>query len=257
MAGRGEHRHQLVRAAVFAHQHRRQLLADLHQVGQVGDVVFGDQVLDHADAFQPAAGAQRLGHLAGIDPGHRGDGSVGLLSAGHLELDQQAAQFALVTRQRAVQQHRALGRVELQQVGQRVDVLLHQGVLLLQVAGQPVAGCGQHGSQVLRRVLDVLVEVEEERAFFIRAAPRAVALDEGGIGQRLVAAPLGIALAAAGQVGSHTAQHHRRPHQVAADQAQQAAPVTAQVELAGLAQREGQHEVRAQLVQHRRIGQPG
>jgi hypothetical protein len=33
-------------------------LADLHQVGQVGDVVLGDQVLDQADALQPRAGPQ-------------------------------------------------------------------------------------------------------------------------------------------------------------------------------------------------------
>ena len=36
----GEHRHQLALITVFAHEHRRELLADLHQIGQIGDVVF-------------------------------------------------------------------------------------------------------------------------------------------------------------------------------------------------------------------------
>jgi hypothetical protein len=142
-----EHRHQVAGAAVFAHQHRRQLFADLHQVGQVGDVLLRDQVLDHADAFEPRAGAQRLGDLAGLDAGHRGDRGVGLLRVRDLELDQQAAQVALVARQRAVQQQRALGGVELQQAGQRVDVLLHQRRFLLQAPRQPVAGGAEHGSR--------------------------------------------------------------------------------------------------------------
>ena len=46
-----EHGHQVVRPLVLAHQDRWELIADLHEVGQIGDVVFGDQVLDHADAL--------------------------------------------------------------------------------------------------------------------------------------------------------------------------------------------------------------
>ena len=191
----GEYRHQLGRPLVLAHQHLRQLVGDLHQVGEVGDVVLGDQVLDHADALEPRAGAQRVGHVAGVDAGHRGDRRIGLLGVGDLELDQQAAQVALAARERAVQQQRALGRVELQQAGQRVDVLLDPRRGLLQAARQPVAGGAEHRHQVLRRVLDVLVEVEEERGLLVRTAPGAVALQEGLVGERLVAAPVRIALA--------------------------------------------------------------
>ena len=109
-------------------------------------------------------------------PATAGDRGIGLLRIADLELDQQAAQVALVARQRAVQQQRAFGRVQLQQPGQRVDVLLHQRALLLQPPRQPVAGGGQHGQQVLGRVLDVFVDVEEQRAFFVGPAPGAVAL---------------------------------------------------------------------------------
>ena len=115
---------------------------------------------------------------ARVDAGHLGDGGIGLRRVVDLELDQQAAQVALVARQRAVQQQRALGLVQLQQAGQRVDVLLDQRGLLLQRVRQPVAGDGQHRQQVLGLVLGVFVEVEEQRAFFVGAAPDAVALQE-------------------------------------------------------------------------------
>ena len=176
-------------AGVMAHQHRRQLLADLHQVGQVGDVVLGDQVLDHADALEPRAGAQRLGHVGLADAGDAGDRRVRLLRVRDLELDQQAAQVALVARERAVQQQRALGRVQLQEPGERVDVLLDQRRFLLQAAREPVGGGPEHREQVLGRVLDVLVDVEEDGAFFIWAAPAAVARHERLVAQALVAAP--------------------------------------------------------------------
>jgi hypothetical protein len=61
-----------------------------------------------------------------------GNGRIGLGCVADLELDQDAAQVALVACQRAVQQQRALGLVELQQSGQRVDVLFDQRGLLLQ-----------------------------------------------------------------------------------------------------------------------------
>ena len=145
----GEHRHQIRRAFVLAHQHRRQLLTDLHQVGEVGDVVLGDQVLDHADALEPRAGAQRVGDLMLVDAGHGGNRRIGLLRAGDLELHQQPAQIALIARQGAVQQQRALGRVELQQPGQRVDVLLDQRRFLLQPAFQAFGSGAEHGEQIL------------------------------------------------------------------------------------------------------------
>ncbi|MEI2679514.1 MAG: hypothetical protein V9G29_17630 [Burkholderiaceae bacterium] len=82
----------------------------------------------------------------------------------HLELDQQSAQVALIAGQRAVEQQRALGGVQLQQPGQRVDVLLDQRRFLLQAALQPVGGRAKHRKQVLRSVLDVFVDVEEQGA---------------------------------------------------------------------------------------------
>jgi len=138
--------------------------------------VLGDQVLDHADALEPRADTQRLGHLALVDAGHARQHREGLLRVRDLELDQQAAQLALVACQRAVQQQCTLGRVQLQQLTERVDVLLDQRGVLLQVALEPLGGGVQRGEQVLRRVLDVLVDVEEERPFFIRPVPGAVAL---------------------------------------------------------------------------------
>jgi hypothetical protein len=109
-----EHRHQFVVVAVLAHQHRRKLLADLHQIGEVGDVVFGDQVLDEADALEPRARAQGLAHFARVDARDVGDGRIGLGRVVDLELDQQRAQVALIARERAVEQQRAFGLVELQ-----------------------------------------------------------------------------------------------------------------------------------------------
>jgi hypothetical protein len=130
------------------------------------------------------AGAQRLAHFGGAHAGQVGDGGIGLGRVVDLELHQQAAQVALVARQRAVQQQRALGLVELQQAGQRVDVLLDQRGLLLERLPQPLAGAGQQRQQVLGRVLGVFVEVEEQRAFFVGAAPDAVALQELGVDRR-------------------------------------------------------------------------
>jgi hypothetical protein len=251
--GPREHRHQLALVAVLAHQHRRQLLADLHQVGQVGDVVFGDQVLDQADALQPRAGAQGLADVGGADAGDLRDGGIGLGRVVDLELHQDAAQVALVAGQRAVQQQRALGAVELQQAGQRVDVLLDQRRLLLQRMRQPVAGDREHRQQVLGLVLGVFVQVEEQRAFLVGAAPDAVPVQELGRGQLLVAAPELVVLAAAAQEFAQARQRGRRPHQVAAGQRQQAIEVAPHVELAALLGGQRQHEVRAHQVEHRRV----
>ena len=251
----GEHRHQVRRPLVLAHQHRRQLLADLHQVGEIGDVVFGDQVLDHADALEPRTRAQRVGDIDLVDAGHRGDRRVGLLRTGHLELDQQAAQVALVPSQRAIQEQRAFGGVELQQAGQRVDVLLDQRRFLLQAAFQPVGGGTEHRQQVLRRVLDVLVDVEEQRRLLVWPAPAAVALDEGVVAQAVVAEPLLVATAACLQEFAQPRQHRHRPDQVPTGQRQQAVPVATQVEAPDVAHRQREHELRAHAVEHRRFGQ--
>ena len=185
----GEHGHQVMRALVLAHQHRRQLVADLHQVGQIGDVVLGDQVLDHADAFQPRTGAQNLGNLLRIDTGHRRDGRKRLLRGVDLELDQRAAQFALVTGQRAVEQDGALGRVELQQGAERGDVLLDQGRFTLELPIQPFAGGGQQRQHVLGRILGVFVEEEKQRVFGKRAVPDAVAGQKGLVAEAFIGRP--------------------------------------------------------------------
>ena len=233
-----EHRHQLVAVAVLAHQHRRQLLADLHQVGQVGDVVLGDQVLDQPDALQPRAGAQRFADFAGIDAGDLGDGGIGLRRVVDLELDQQLTQVALVARQRAVEQQRALGLVELQQAGQRIDVLLHQRRMLLQRMGEPVAGDRQHRQQVLGLVLGVFVEIEEQRAFFVGPAPDAVAVEELRPSKLLVAPPELVAMQRRPRNSRSRASAGSRPDQVAAGQRQQAVEVAAHIELRALLGRE-------------------
>jgi hypothetical protein len=119
--------------------------------------------------------AQGLGHLVLVHVGDGRDGGKRLLGVGHLELHQQAAQVALVTRQRAIQQQCAFRCVELQQAAQRVDVLLDERGLLLQAAVQPFRRGAQHRHQVLGCVLDVFVDVEEEGAFFVGTSPGAVA----------------------------------------------------------------------------------
>ena len=77
--------------------------------------MLGDQVFHQAYALQARAGTQRVADLAGFDAGHFGNRGIGFGRVLDLELDQQAAQVALVARQRAVQQQGALGAVELQQ----------------------------------------------------------------------------------------------------------------------------------------------
>ena len=141
----------------------RDLVADLHQVGKVGDVVLGDQVLDHADALQARAGAQGLGHLALVHAGDRRDGGKGLMGGVDLELDQRAAQLALVAGQGAVKQDGALGRVELQS-GRAGRCSSRSAWTPFELAVQVLAGGGQQGHHVLGRVLGVFVQIEEQRA---------------------------------------------------------------------------------------------
>ena len=249
--GPGEHRHQLAGVAVFAHQHGRQFVADLHQVGQVGDVVLGDQIFDHADALQPRASAQRFGHLGGGHPRDIGNRGVGFRRVADLELHQQRAQIALVARQRAIQQQRAFGAVEQQQVGQGINVLFNQRGLLFQHIGQPVPGRAQGLQQVFGLVLDILVEVEKQRAFFIRAAPDTMARHEVGVSQAFMAGPGVVAGAAALQKFPQTVQRRHGPHQMAARQRHQAVQVAPHIELGALARGQAQHKVRTHQIQHR------
>jgi hypothetical protein len=255
--GAGEHGHQLALVAVFAHQHRRKLFTHFHQVGQIRDVVLGNQVFHQADALQPRAGAQRLAHLLGLDAGDVGNHRIGLGGIADLELHQHAAQVALVARQGAVQQQRALGLVELQQAGERVDVLFHQRGMLLQRLLEPGAGGGEHRQQVARRVLGVLVEVEEQRALFIGPAPGTMAVEEGARRQRLMPSPEFVVFATPCQEGAQALQHRRRPDEVAPGQRHQAVEVAAHIELGALVGRQREHEVRAHQVQHRGMAQFG
>ena len=84
--------------------------------------MFGNQVFNHTDALQSRAGAQGLGHFVGLDASHIGNRGISLRRVVDLELDQHGAQVALVTCQRAVQQQGAFGLVELQQIGECIDV---------------------------------------------------------------------------------------------------------------------------------------
>ena len=251
-AGRpGENRHQLGLVAVFAHQYRRQFFAHLHQVGQVRNVVLGNQILDQADTLQPRTRAQGLAHVTGIDAGQFGYGGVSLGRIIDLELDQDAAQVALVPGQRAVQQQGALGLVELQQAGQRVDVLLHQGGLFFQRVGEPLARHGQQRNQVLGLVLGVFVQIKEQRAFFVRAAPHTVTGQELGIAQGFVAAPVFIGATAAQQKFAHAREYLSRPHQMAPGQRDHAVEVAPHIEIRAAPRRECQHKMRTHQVQHR------
>jgi len=109
--------------------------------------------------------------------------------------------------------------------------------------------------QVLGRVLRVFVEVEEQRAFFVGAAPLAVSLEKFARGQRLVAAPELVVAAAAGQELAQPLQRRQWPHQVPPGQRQQAVEVAPHIELAALLGSERQHELRAHQVQHRRLAE--
>jgi hypothetical protein len=220
--------------------------------------VFGDQVLHQANALQPRARAQRLAHLCGADAGNVGNGGVGLGRVVDLELHQYAAQVPLVARQRAIEQQGALGLVELQQARERVDVLFYQRAVLLEGAGQPLAGHRQHGQQVFGGVFGVFVQVEEQRAFFIRAAPHAVALQESACAKLPRGRARTRCLCSAGPktragAASAGAGHTRwRP-----GQREQAVQVAPHIELAALLGRQRQHKVRAHQVQHRRVREPG
>ncbi len=249
----GEHSHQLVLVAVLAHQHGWQFFTDLHEVGEVGDVVFGDQVLDHAYAFKPRAGAQGLGHFGRLDTGHIGNRGIGFGRIVDLELDQQRPQVTLVTRKRAVEQQCAFGAVELQQVGQRINVFLDQGGLLFQRVREPFAGGTQYREQVLGLVLGVFVEVEKQRAFFIGAAPGAVTCKKFSITEGFVATPELVVLAAAAQELAQAQQRGQWPDKMPARQRQQTVEVAAHIELGALARGQGQHKMRAHQVQHRRL----
>ena len=253
----GEHRHQLVLRLVLAHQHRRQLLAHLHQIGQIGDVVLGDQVFHHADALQPRTRTQRLAHFAGLHAGHIGERGVGLGCVVHLELDQDGAQIALVARQRAVEQQRALGAVELQQTGQRVDVFLYQRGVFLERLAQPVAGHSQHRQQVFRRLFGVLVEVEKQRALFVGAAPDTVALHEGRRAQPVVASPEFVVFATPAQKLAHPGKNRLRPDQMPPRQREQGVEIAAHIEARALARGQSEHEMRTHEIEHRRLAQAG
>ena len=255
--GPGEHGHQLGLVAVLAHQHRGQLFADLHQVAQVGDAVLGDQMFHQADALQPRAGTQGFAHVGSVHARQVGNGSIGLWGVVHLELDQQGTQVTLVARQRAIQQQRTLGLVQLQQAGESVDVFLHQRGLLFQGIGQPRARGAEQCQQILGRVLGVFVEVVEKRALFIGAAPHAVALQEFGVGQRLVATPEIVGHATPRQKCAYPPQHRRRPGQMAPGERKQAAQVAPYIKFAALPGGQGQHQVGTHQVQHGCIGQTG
>jgi hypothetical protein len=89
--------------------------------------VLGDQVFDQADALEARASTQGSATSSGLHTRHFGNGGIGLRGIVDLELDQDAAQVALVAGQRSVEQQCALGLVELQQAGQRIDVLSRPG----------------------------------------------------------------------------------------------------------------------------------
>ena len=252
----GEHGHQFGLVPVFAHQYGRQFLAYLHQVGQVGDVVLGDQVLDQADTLQPRAGAQGLPHVAGVHAGQFGDRCVGFRRAVDLELDQDAAQVTLVPRQGAVQQQGPFRPVELQQAGQGIDVLFHQGGVFLERLRQPVAGGGQQRNQVLGLVLGIFVEIEEQRALLVRSAPGAVPDQEFGVAQGLVPTPVFVARATPDQKLAQAPQGRCRPHQVAAGQPDHTVEIAPHVEVRSAPGGQCQHKVRTHQVENRRVLEP-
>ena len=253
----GKHGHQLRLVPVLAHQHGRQLLAHLHQVCEVGDVVLGDQVFHQADAFQARAGAQGLAQLLGIHMGHFGNGGVGLGRVVHLELHQNAAHIPLVAGQRTVQQQGALRLVELKQARQRIDVFLHQRGLLFQGLLQPLSGDCQHRNQVLGLVFGVFIQKEKQRGLVVRAAPGAKAAQKLRGAQRLVPTPQLIAHTAAGQEFAQPGQHRHRPDQVPPGQADHPIEIAPHIETGALAGSQGQHKMRAHQIQHRRALQPG
>ena len=218
--------------------------------------MFRNQVLDQPDALQPGAGPQRLADLGGIDTGDLGNRCIGFGRIVDLEFDQQRTQVALVARQRAVQQQRALGLVELQQTGQRIDVFLDQGRLLTQRMREPVARDRQDREQVLRLVLGVFIEVEEKRTFFVRASPDAMTRQESAGVDRVEIAPGFIAGATPDQEFAQALQHGSRPHQMAPGQRQQAIEIATHIEPRPLFGGQCQHEMRTHQLQHRCLLEP-
>ena len=243
--------------AVFAHQHRRHPFADFHQVGHVGDVVLGQQVVHQPDAFQPRACAQRIAHLGRLDPGHLCQQGVGFRRVVHLEFHQQVAQLALVAGQGAVQQQGLFAWVELQQVGQNVDVAFQQVGPLGQRLVKPASGGDQHGHHVLGRFAGVFVQVKEQGAFFKRALPGAVNI------QKLAGTELGLPLpgfmiaATLLEELPQPRQHRGRPDQMPADQGEQGRQIAPKLESWPQAVNDLQHKARAHQVQQRGVVQAG
>ena len=238
--------------AVFAHEHRGQFLADLHQIGQIGDVVLRNQVFHHADALQARARAQRFGHFAGLHACNVCNRRIRLWRIAHLEFHQQAAQIALVARQRAIEQQRAFGAIELKQTCERIDVFLHQGAVFLEGVVHPFAGHGEHREQVFGRVFGVFVEIEKDRALFIGAAPHAMPLHEFGMRKRFVASPELIAGAAAREKLAQALQNMHGPHHMPPRECEQTVEIAAHIELRALLGGQRQHELRTHHLQHRR-----
>jgi hypothetical protein len=112
-----------------------------------------------------------------------------------------------------------------------------------------------HRQQVFRGFLGVFVEVEKQRAFFVRATPDAVAFHEGRCGQAVLPGPEFIVLAAPHQEFAHPCQHGVGPNQMPPRQREQAVEIAAHIEARALARSQGEHEMRTHEIEHRRLAQ--
>ncbi|WP_454731834.1 MULTISPECIES: hypothetical protein [Cupriavidus] len=148
----------------------------------------------------------------------------------HLAVHHHGAQVALVLGQRGVQQQLALVLGQVQHVAEHVDIAHQQHALAVQPCGQRRGRDVEHGEHVLGVVLDVFVEVIEQRALVEGAVPLAVPLEEFLRGQARGALPGRHVGAARGQEALHAQHHAVGPHHVLGADGQDVVDVAAQVE---------------------------
>ncbi|MNM67672.1 hypothetical protein D3C81_792080 [compost metagenome] len=253
----GEHRHHLGFVGVIAQQHVQQAVGQAHQVAQVGHAVLGQRLLDQVQRFQPRARAQRRRHVGGPGAGQAGQDLERFLAVRHLAIDHDRAQVALVLGQRRVQQQLALVVGQVQHAAEHVDIAHQQHALAVQPLRDGGGRGVEYGEHVLGVVLDVLVEVIEQRAFVKGAVPLAVAIQEFLGRQPRRPLPRGHVGAAGSQEALHAQHHPIWPHHFLRADGQHVVDIAAQVEAWTQCAHHAQGKLRAHPVQRGAGRHPG
>ncbi|MNT37293.1 hypothetical protein D3C72_1734260 [compost metagenome] len=138
---------------------------------------------------------------------------------------------------------------QVQHAAEHVDIAHQQHALAFQPLGDGRGRGVEHREHVLGVVLDVLVQVIEQRAFVESAVPLAVAVQEFLRGQASGALPGGHVGAARGQEALHAQHHAVRPHHLLRADGQDIVDIAAQVEARAQRADHAQGKLRAHPVQ--------